>query len=74
MSLSVAVETESLFEAVFLFFWSKLLEFNYINVHGVWVFGHSRRGGERLEGLSGPSTSLSDLLSLVPLVLEVDGC
>ena len=72
MSTFVAVETESFLGTLFMFFWSEFLgEFNHVNIYGIGVFGGSRRRGKRLQGLSGPSTSLSDLFGTVPLVLEV---
>ena len=75
ISTFVASKAKSFLGALLLFFKSKLLrEFDRVNIHGVRVlggFGGSR--GKRLEGLGGPSASLSDLLSAIPLVLEV-GC
>ena len=73
MSTLSAAEAKSLLGALLLFFRGKLLrEFDRINVHGVGVLGDSRgRGGEGLESLSRPSASLSDLLSTIPLVLEM---
>ena len=73
MSTFVALEAKSLFDALLSFFQGKFLrEFDRIDVHGVEVFGGLLRG-KRLESLSRPSTSLSDLLGSIPLVLEV-GC
>ena len=69
-----AVEAESLLDALLLFFWSEFLwEFDYVNVHGIGVYSSSRRSGEGLESLDGPSTSLGDLFSTILLILEVGG-
>ena len=74
MSTFVAMEAKSLFGALFVFFWGKFLwKFDHINIHGIGVLGGSRGQGKRLESLSGPSALLSDLLSTIPLVLEVGG-
>ena len=74
MSFLAASKAKSLFETLFSFFWSKFLDFYYINIHSIGVFGHHSRGrGEGLEGLGGPSTSLNDLFCTIPLVLKVDG-
>ena len=74
MSTFLAAEVKSLLDALLSFFWGKFLrEFDCVNIHGVGVLGGSRGRGKSLESLSGPSTSLSDLLSAIPLILEV-GC
>ena len=74
MSAFAAAETKSFLDALFSFFRRELLwKFDHVNVHSIGVFGCSGGRGKRLEGLSSPSTSLSDLLSAIPLVLEVDG-
>ena len=73
MSIFVAVEVESLFGTLLLFFRGKFLqEFDCINIYGVGVLGGSG-GGEGLKGLSRPSTLLGDLFGMIPLVLEVGG-
>ena len=73
MSTFSAAKAESLLGALLSFLGGEFLgEFDCVNVHGVGVFSGSRgRRGKRLESLSRPSTSLSDLLSTIPLVLEV---
>ena len=74
MSTPAAMEAESFLSALLMFFQSEFLgEFDHVDVHGVGVFGHFGGGGEGLESLGGPSTSLSNLLCVVPLVLEVGG-
>ena len=70
MSIFSMAEAKSFLGALLLFFWGELREFDHVNVYDIRVFCHSR-GWERLEGLSVPSTLLGDLLSSVPLVLEV---
>ena len=71
MSTFAASEAESLLGTLLSFFWGKSLrEFDRVNVHGVGVFGSFLRG-KGLESLSGPSASLSNLLSTIPLVLKV---
>ena len=47
--------------------------FDHINVHSIEVFNCSGGEGEGLEGLGSPSTSLGNLVSMVPLVLKVCG-
>ena len=73
VSFPMASEAESLFETLLLFFQSKLFDFYCVDVHGIGVF--SGPGGRRkgLEGLDCSPASLSNLLHMVPLVLEVDG-
>ena len=71
MSTFVALETKSLLGALLSFFWGKFLDFDCINVHGIGVFGSSRRR-EGLESLGRLSTLLSDLFHVVSLVLEMD--
>ena len=72
--LFLALEAKPLLETFFLLFQSKLLDFHCVNIHGIGVLGSCSRGrGEGLEGLGGPSTSLSDLFHMIPLVLKVDG-
>ena len=74
VSTFATTEAESLLGALFSFLWSKFLgEFDHINIHGIGVFGCFRRQRKGLESLGGPSASLSDLLSTIPLVLEVGG-
>ena len=72
MSFLLAAETESLLEALFLFFWGKSFDLYSINVHGIGVFGHSRERGEGLESLGGSSILLSDLVIMISLVLKMD--
>ena len=73
MSTFSAAKAKSLLGALLSFFGGEFLgESDRINVHGVGVLGGSGGGqGEGLESLGRPSTSLSDLLSTIPLVLEV---
>ena len=60
-------------EALFSFLWGESFDFYYVDIHGIGVFSSS--GGRRkgLEGLGRPSTSLNDLLSMVLLVLKMNG-
>ena len=69
------METESSLGTLFLFFRGEFLgKSDCINVHGVGVFGGPwGYRGKGLESLDGPLTLLSDLLSTIPLILEV-GC
>ena len=72
MSTFAAMEAKSFLDALFTFFWGEFLgESDHIDVHGIGVLGGSRGQGERLESLGSPSASLSNLLSAIPLVLEV---
>ena len=73
MSTFSATKAESFLGALLSFFGGEFLwEFDCVNVHGVGVLGGPRGGrGEGLKSLGGPSTSLSDLLGTIPLVLEV---
>ena len=73
VSLLVASETKSLFEAFLSFFWSEFPDFYDINIHDIRGFGHHSRGGEGLEGLGRPPALLGNLFCAVPLILEVDG-
>ena len=74
MSTFVAAEAESLLGALLPFFRGQfLVEFDHVNVYGVRVLGHSEGRGKRLESLGRPSASLSDLLGVILLVLEVGG-
>ena len=70
--LSSASEAKSFLKTFFLFFQGKVSDFYHVDVHGVGVFCSPRGRGKGLEGLSGPSASLGDLLCAVPLVLEMD--
>ena len=72
MSLFPVAKAESFFGTLLPLFQSQFEEFDSINIHSIWVFGCSQ-GGERLEGLCGPSTVLDDLFCMVPLVLEMSG-
>ena len=73
MSTFAASEAKSFLNALLSFFWGKFLrEFDCINVHGVGVLGSLGGRGKRLESLSRPPTSLSDLLGMIPLILEVN--
>ena len=72
MSTFAASEAKSLLGTLLLLFWGKFLgEFYRVNVHSVGVLSGSGGQGERLESLGRPPASLSDLLSMIPLVLEV---
>ena len=73
MSAFATAKAKSLLGALLSFLWGELFgKLDRINVHGVGVLGGSRGGqGKRLESLSRPPTLLSDLLSVIPLVLEV---
>ena len=71
-STFVALEAESLLDVLFSLFRGEFLrEFDYVNIYGIEVFGSSGGQGDGLEGLSRPSTSLSNLLNTIPLILEV---
>ena len=73
MPTLAAVEAESMLDTLFLFFWDQFhWKFDHINIYSIEVLDHSRRGGKRLESLSGPSTVLGNLFCSIPLVLEVD--
>ena len=71
MSLLSAMKAEPFLGAFPPFFWGQFGQSDHVNIHGVRVFGGSQEGGERLEDLNGPSTLLSDLFDVVPLVLEM---
>ena len=72
MSTFAAAKAESLFGALLPFFQSESLgKFDCVGVHGIGVLDDSGGRGKRLEGLSRPSTSLSDLFGTIPLILEV---
>ena len=71
MSLLLTSKTKLFLEAFLSLFWSELLDFYDINIHGIGVFSCSR-GREGLESLGRPSTSLGDLFHTIPLVLEMD--
>ena len=72
MSTFTTAEAKSFLGTLLLFFWHEFLEeFDCINVHDIGVLGDFGGQGKILESLSGPPTSLSDLLSVIPLVLEV---
>ena len=73
MSTFSAAKAKSLLGTLLSFLGGEFLgEFDRVNIHGVWVSsGSGGRQGEGLESLGRPSTSLSDLLSTIPLVLEV---
>ena len=52
MPIFAAVETKALLGASFLLFQGQLLwEGDYIDIHGIGVFNHPRRGREGLEML-----------------------
>ena len=70
MSAFSASEAKSSLSTAFLFFGGQLGDFDCINIHSIVVF-YFQGGGKGLEGLGGPFTLLSDLVSLIPLVLEL---
>ena len=72
MPLLAISETQPLFEAFVSFLRGEFLDSDHVDIHGIRVLG-CFRGGEGLEGLGRPSTSLGNLLCMVPLVLKVDG-
>ena len=73
VSAFAAVEAKSFLGTLLMFFRGhSFWELDCVNVHGICVPSCVRRG-ERLEGLGGPSASLSDLFHVIPLVLEVGG-
>ena len=73
VSAFAAVETESFLGTLFLFFWGEFLgKSDCVNIHGIGVFD-GPGVGEGLESLGRPFTSLGDLFSMIPLVLEVGG-
>ena len=73
MSTFAAVEAKPLLGALLSFFQDEFLgELDHINIHGIGVFGRSGVQGKRLESLSRPPASLNDLLSAIPLILEVN--
>ena len=73
MSTFSAAKAEPLLGTLLSFLRGEFLgKFDCVNVHSVGVFRGSRGGrGKRLESLSGPSALLSNLLSVIPLVLEM---
>ena len=73
MSAFSAAKAESLLGVLLSFVQGEFLgEFDRVNVYSVRVFhGSGGRQGEGLESLGRPPTSLSYLLSTIPLVLEV---
>ena len=70
ISILTAAEAESFLGTFFLLFMGQFWNFNCVYVHGVEVFDSGGRG-EGLEGLGGLSTTLGNLVSAVPLVLEM---
>ena len=73
MSTFSAAKAKSLLGTLLSFFRGEFLEkFDRVNVHSIGVFrGPGGRRGEGLESLGRPPTSLSDLFSTIPLVLEM---
>ena len=72
MSILSASETKSLLDTLFLFLWSQFGDFDCVNIHSIRVFDSWVRR-EASESLSGPSTTLGDLIHLIPLDLEMSG-
>ena len=70
-----AAEAEFLFNASFVFFWSKLRDFDGINDHSVRVMGFGIQGvGEGMVGLvGGLHVSFGNVVRSLPLSLEGDG-
>ena len=72
MSTLSASETKSLLSISLLLFRGKFWDFDNVHIHGIEVFVFWREG-KGLKGLSGSSTVLDDLISLVLLILEMSG-